>query len=338
MVAKIGPRWQKSVIYSWTINAQLPKMKLLGKAIEDLSQRSSLIKKAMAQRTVTKAAAQVKARGECLFCESAAQRARHYIRDLLETLVDAEIQQLYKKSAGLCMQHFLQALDDFNPKLAPQLLEVVKVQVERLDELKIDFEEFFRKTDYRFSHEPKGREQIAWIRAMKRFIGEVNLGVEHEIMERSTGVIPFYRDSERIEYLVLKHHAGHWEFPKGHVEGGERDVETVLREVREETGIQEIKLVPGFIRSIEYVYQKEKEQVYKQVTFYLAESLTKRVRLSEEHRDSCWLPYKEALAKLTYENAKNVLKDVHSFLANQPKEKVPSPKTDEPWFIERSKK
>ena len=317
MVAKIGPKWQKSVIYSWTIKAKLPKMELLGKAIEDLSQRSNLVEKAMAQRTITKAAAQVKPKGECLFCESAAQTAHHYIGDLLETLADVEIQQLYKKSAGLCMQHFFQVLDDFDPKRAPQLLEVVKVQVERLNELKTDLEEFFRKVDYRFSNEPKGREQVAWIRAMERFVGEVYLGVEHESIEKSVGAVIFFKRGDRIEYLLLKQKRGHWEFPKGHIEKGERDVDTVLREIKEETGLCEVKLIPRFTKSIEYVYNKERERVYKQVTFYLAETTATEVKLSVEHLEFSWLPYEKALACVTHENARKVLREVNTFLAGQ---------------------
>ena len=175
MVAKIGPEWQKSAIYSWIIENQLPKIQRIHKAILDYHGRSQ-IKQSFARRNYEKVVEKVKPRGKCLFCESMTQTSDYYIEELLKALNDAEIQDLYAKSSGLCMQHFFQALDFFNGKNGFQITKIVKSQLRRLSELKHDFEEFFRKGDYRFSHEPKGREQDTWIRAMKKIIGEVDLG------------------------------------------------------------------------------------------------------------------------------------------------------------------
>ena len=51
----------------------------------------------------------------------------------------------------------------------------------------------------------------------------------------------------------LRHRfGGHWSFPKGHVEAGESERQTALREVREETGLTGIKLMDGFRESVEY--------------------------------------------------------------------------------------
>jgi hypothetical protein len=70
------------------------------------------------------------------------------------------------------MPHFFQALELLDEKYAPQLKEILEVQIEHLEQLKKDFEEFFRKEDYRFSLEPKGKEQLTWLRAMRIFLGE----------------------------------------------------------------------------------------------------------------------------------------------------------------------
>jgi len=174
MVAKIGPKWQKSVIYSWIINDKMPIIQGLLGALESY-RKSNFVKRTVALKALRKAISDARPRGGCIFCENITWTANYYIRTLLDALTHAEIQDLYRRSSGLCMPHFFQALESLKEKYVPQLQEIVKVQLERLDQLKNDFEEFFRKEDYRFSHEPKDKEQFAWIRAMKRFLGETEL-------------------------------------------------------------------------------------------------------------------------------------------------------------------
>ena len=51
--------------------------------------------------------------------------------------------------------------------------------------------------------------------------------------EKSCGCIVL----DKRTVLLIKHNSGHWDFPKGHVEGEESEVETAIREVKEETGL-----------------------------------------------------------------------------------------------------
>lgn len=62
------------------------------------------------------------------------------------------------------------------------------------------------------------------------------------INDKSIGVIPFHKDTTGALYFCVVHHSGgHWGFPKGHTKEGEEELETALRELREETGINEVK-------------------------------------------------------------------------------------------------
>ncbi len=142
--------------------------------------------------------------------------------------------------------------------------------------------------------------------------------------EKSAGAVVFRRKGNVIYYLLLHYEAGHWDFPKGHIEGRETEEETARREVFEETGIKDIDIKKGFKESVKYFFRKtynlpkhEKSKapwVFKVVDFYLAETCTKEVKISREHIGFKWLPYEEALKQLNFKNAKNILKKAHGFL------------------------
>jgi bis(5'-nucleosidyl)-tetraphosphatase len=133
------------------------------------------------------------------------------------------------------------------------------------------------------------------------------------LTENSCGAVVFLRGAE-VRYLVLHYEAGHWDFVKGNVEPGESERETVLRELKEETGIVDAKFIDGFREKISYFYRRQGLTVYKEVVFLLMEAYTEKVTLSFEHIGYEWLRYQEALNRLTFKNARNVLKKANEFL------------------------
>ncbi len=134
--------------------------------------------------------------------------------------------------------------------------------------------------------------------------------------ETSAGAVVFRRENGKVLYLLLHYDAGHWDFPKGHVEKGESNRETVRRETEEETGIRELNFVEGFEEKISYYYKQDGKTIYKEVFFYLAETEEKRVETSFEHKGFEWLEFGDALERLTYDNAKEVLKKADKGLAH----------------------
>ena len=131
--------------------------------------------------------------------------------------------------------------------------------------------------------------------------------------EISAGAIVFIKEKEPI-FLLLHYEEGHWDFPKGHIEGKETDTETVKREVEEETGIKDIEILPNFKEKIQYYFKFKGELIRKEVVFYLAKTSTKKIKISFEHIGFEWLPYEKAIEKLTYKNAKEILKKADNFL------------------------
>lgn len=132
--------------------------------------------------------------------------------------------------------------------------------------------------------------------------------------ERSAGAVVFRRASGSPLYLLLKYPAGHWDLPKGNIEEGEEPIQTMAREVREETGIVDLRVFPGFEKKIEYFYRREGKKVHKTVVFFLAETSSEKVVISFEHQDYGWFNLERALTTVTYLNARRLLREAESLV------------------------
>ena len=125
----------------------------------------------------------------------------------------------------------------------------------------------------------------------------------------------------RREYLLLHYESGHWDFPKGHLEGEETAEVAAQREIFEETGLRAIRILPGFQEHIKYwlwPYNAPRrtpgKRILKLVTFFVAYAKRRGVQLSWEHTGYAWLPYKDAVKLVTYETAKEILRKAENFL------------------------
>ena len=127
----------------------------------------------------------------------------------------------------------------------------------------------------------------------------------------AAGLILFRKDESGGRfYLLIQHSAGHWEFPKGHIEAGENWRQTALREVQEETGIADITLITQFARQIQYVYRGKNDRlIHKTVYFGLGRTRSQTVRLSDEHCDFAFLDFESALHRLTHAATRALLRD-----------------------------
>ena len=139
--------------------------------------------------------------------------------------------------------------------------------------------------------------------------------------ERSSGVIVFTL-FQKEPYVLLLHYPAssgdkesYWDLPKGHLEKGETDRQTAVREVKEETGIDDLKFFEGFKEQIHYWFQVQKTKVSKTVVFYLACTKKHQIKVSFEHTGYVWLPFNDAIAAVKFQNAKDVLSMAKKFLA-----------------------
>ena len=130
----------------------------------------------------------------------------------------------------------------------------------------------------------------------------------------SAGAI-LYRDTRgRREYLLLKSRPGDWEFPKGGVEGDEELQQTAIREVEEEAGIEDFRLLDGFREDYDYVFEADGDTIHKTVHLFVAKSFEASAELSKEHRDMQWRDYEQAINTITQEGPREILRHAHSFL------------------------
>ncbi|XP_040277119.1 bis(5'-nucleosyl)-tetraphosphatase [asymmetrical] [Bufo bufo] len=137
---------------------------------------------------------------------------------------------------------------------------------------------------------------------------------------RACGLIIFRRIAEAsvsdIEFLLLQTSYGihHWTPPKGHVDPGEDDMTTALRETEEEAGLQpgQFHIMDGFRKELNY----EVNNKPKTVIYWLGELKDRnaQVKLSNEHQDYRWLRLQEACSYVGYQDMQNTLKEAHQFL------------------------
>ncbi len=112
-------------------------------------------------------------------------------------------------------------------------------------------------------------------------------------------------DNEKV--LLIQQNEGHWGFPKGHVEFGESEVETAIREVKEETNID---VIPDESKRYiqEYVMSNGKE---KQVVFFVAKKVSNDIKAQEcEIKNIKWFSFKDALMTITFDNTKQLFKKI----------------------------
>ena len=126
--------------------------------------------------------------------------------------------------------------------------------------------------------------------------------------EKSCGALVVRRDEDdgKLYILMIRHKAGgHRSFPKGHMEAGETEYMTAIREVYEETAVQ-IRIDSKFRETVHY---SPMPGVSKEVVYFLTHTAQKEIRpRAGEIAQVEWVPLDEVEASLTHENDKVVFR------------------------------
>ncbi|HJM66033.1 MAG TPA: NUDIX domain-containing protein [Candidatus Thalassarchaeaceae archaeon] len=130
-------------------------------------------------------------------------------------------------------------------------------------------------------------------------------------METSCGVVLANGDL----ILLLRYPQGHWGFPKGHVEDDDFDHQaTAIRELEEETGIIDVKIIGSWYATTSYTYSRRGSEREKQVHWFPARTNQMDVKLSEEHTDHIWIDVNDAENMITFAEEVEVLRDARKIL------------------------
>ena len=129
--------------------------------------------------------------------------------------------------------------------------------------------------------------------------------------EKSCGAVLFREENDRREYLILQSVNGHISLCKGHVEENETEHETATREIREETALS-VEFVQGFREVITY---SPKPNCMKDVVFFLARVTGGTLTCQpEEVADAWFMPYEDALSRITHPSDQETLEKAEYFL------------------------
>ena len=133
----------------------------------------------------------------------------------------------------------------------------------------------------------------------------------------SAGIIIFRKTQVGYKFLLLYHGRNYWNFPKGKIEAGENSWQSAVREVREETGLKssELRFIENFKAYERFTFRGRKENIFKVVILYLAETNQPCVTVSDEHEGYAWFTFSEAKKVISrYPENIRILTTAYDFL------------------------
>lgn len=140
--------------------------------------------------------------------------------------------------------------------------------------------------------------------------------------EKSVGGVVYRKQGDETLFLLVQYRSWQWDFPKGHVEEGESEEQTLRREILEETGISDLEILPNFRSSVRYFYTakgNEKNEriakgegiyIFKNAVYYAVKTNQEDVRIDFENKAFMWLSFDEAYKKLGNDGSRKVLNEV----------------------------
>lgn len=139
----------------------------------------------------------------------------------------------------------------------------------------------------------------------KKYFKRPKVSIQEVVREPTAGGIVFRRNdtNNEIEILLIQDSKDRWTIPKGHIEEGETAQETAVREIGEEAGLKDTKVI-CWLGKIHFRYRRITTLVLMTTQIYLVQAVanTDDIKKEEWMNGIKWFPFQEALEKIEYED------------------------------------
>lgn len=148
------------------------------------------------------------------------------------------------------------------------------------------------------------------MKGIKKLVYRRRPAISEVVREPTAGGVIFRRNpkNSQIEILLIQDAKNRWTIPKGHIEEGESAKETAMREIGEETGLTDIKVM-NWLGKINFRYRRQQSLVLMTTEIFLVHAFknSDQIRPEDWMNGIEWFSAAEALDKIEYEDIGKII-------------------------------